>query len=162
MKIAVYYDLPPGGGSRTMEEILYRLAKHHQLDIFHNRPQTFKPPFLKHLLADIESIFLQRYKQASQAKDIDSKKYDLVFVSHDRHSQAPWILRFLNTPTVFLCQEPTRAYFEYFLRIDPRLPLINRFYETLNRLLRKSLEITNARSATTIIANSVYSTESLF
>lgn len=162
MRIAVYFDVPPGGASRTMEEIIQRLSCSHELSVFHNLPQSINQPFLKHFFADLESVLIQRFKQRHQAKIIDSQNYDLVFVSHDRHSQAPWILRFLKTPTVFLCQEPTRSYFEYFLRIDPQLPIINRIYESLNRLIRKNLEIANSHYATKIIANSNYSTESIF
>lgn len=163
MKIAVYYDLPFGGAYLTMVEIMKRLEKNeHRLTVYHNLPQTINPPFLKHVFADFESIVVQRIKQYIQAREIDSKKYDLVFVSHDRHTQAPWALRFLKTPTVFLCQEPTRAYFEYFLRINPNLPWINRVYELLKRWLKKGIEIENAKHATEIISNSVSSMESIY
>lgn len=161
MNIALYYDLPQGGANRTMEEIEEILAKEHTLTRYANLPQSFSPSFLRHFFADVESILLQRFKQKYQAKKIDEKRYDLVFVTHDRHSQAPWVLRYLKTPTVFLCQEPTRAYFEYRLRIDPSLPLVNKIYETLNRSLRKQIEINNARHATSVVANSHYSSESI-
>ncbi len=162
MKIAVYFDLPAGGASRHVAEITKRLEKKHDIAVFHNLPQTFVTRKLNHLVSDIESIVIQRFKQYFQARQIDAGGYDLVFVSHDRHSQAPWILRYLKTPTVFLCQEPTRAYFEYFLRIDPKLPLINRLYESVNRYLRKQIEVGNARFACKIICNSLFSAESIF
>ncbi len=162
MKIAVYFDLPPGGASRTMEELTKILGASHEILIYHNIPPLFSLPFLTRLLADLESVLFQRFKQHRQAKEIDKQKFDLVLVSHDRHSQSPWILRFLKTPTVFLCQEPTRAYFEEFLKIDSKLPLLNKVYETLNRTIRKNIEIKNASFATRIIANSNYSTESIF
>jgi len=163
MEIAVYFDLPYGGAARTMIEVMKRLeAKGHKLTTYHNTPSTIKPPFLKHLFGDLESIVLQRFKQKVQANEIDTKKYDLVFVSHDRHSQAPWILRYLKTPSVLLCQEPTRSYFEYFLRINPNMPVINRIYETINRYFRKNLEIENAKHVTKMITNSVYSMESAY
>ncbi len=162
MKIAIYYDVPAGGASRTMEEEIGLLRVKNEVVIFHNLPATLNPPFLTRLFADLESIFFQRFKQQFQAYKIDQGKFDVVYVSHDRHSQAPWILRFLKTPTVFLCQEPTRAYFEEFLCINPRLPIINRIYETINRYLRKKIEIKNASFAKKIVANSIYSTESIF
>lgn len=162
MRIAIYYDLPAGGAAKTMEEMESRWGKKHQLDIYHNQGATFSPPFLKRVFADFESIVLQRIKQRKQADQIDQKKYDLVFVTHDSHFQAPWILRYLKTPTLFLCQEPTRAFFEEFLGIDPKLPLVNRLYETFIRNQKKKIEIVNAQKASVTVANSIYSSESIF
>ena len=161
MKIAVYTDLPFGGAHVAMEEILGRLKKNHQIQVFKNRPNTFNTSFLKRLWADIESIVLQSFKQHQQAIKIDQGGFDLVFVSHDHHFQAPWILRFLKTPTVFLCQEPTRAFFEKFLDVDPSLPLINKIYERINRWIRKGIEVKNAQFATKIVSNSKFSSKSI-
>jgi glycosyltransferase involved in cell wall biosynthesis len=161
MKIAVFFDLPAGGASRTMEEILKILEKRHDVTIYHD-PQIYSWTSSNRLLTDLESIIFQKIKQHKLAKEIDGQNFDLVFVSHDRHSQAPMILRFLKTPTVFLCQEPTRAYFEQFLDIDSRLPLLNKIYETVNRRIRKGIEIKNAQYASRIVANSRYSVESIF
>lgn len=162
LKIAIYYDLPAGGASRTMEEEVRLLNRSHQIEIFHNISSRIHPPFLRRLFADLESTFFQKFIQRQQANTIDRMKFDLVYVSHDQHSQAPWVLRFLKTPTVFLCQEPTRAYFEEFLKIDSKLPLLNKLYESLNRYLRKKIEIKNASFAKRVVANSIYSTESIF
>ncbi|HOX96027.1 MAG TPA: glycosyltransferase family 4 protein [Candidatus Woesebacteria bacterium] len=162
MRIAIFFDLPSGGASRTMEEIIRILGKHHDVSIYHD-PKSFpQMPITPRLFFDLESILFQRWKQKKLAKQIDAQKYDVVFVSHDRHSQSPMILRFLHTPSVFLCQEPTRAYYEEFLRIDPKLPLPNKIYEKLNRYFRKRIEITNANYASKIVANSRYSVESIF
>lgn len=162
MKIAVYFDLPPGGASRTMEELIKIFRENNEIAIFHNETPKIIYPFAKRLFVDLESVLFQKRRQKVQAKIIDSKKFDVVFVSHDKHSQAPWILRFLKTPTVFLCQEPTRSYFEEFLKVSPTLPFLNKTYETVNRYIRKNIEIRNASFANRIIANSVYSTESIF
>lgn len=162
MNIAVYYDVPFGGAHVSMEEILKRLRPHHRIEIYHNQKNSLTQLAPKRFWLDLESILFQRFKQKHQASIIDREKFDLVFVSHDRHSQAPWLLRFLKTPTVFLCQEPTRAYFEQFLRIDPQLPLHKRCYEAINRFLRRQIEIKNASFAHVVLANSIYSTESIF
>ena len=161
MKLAIYYDLPYGGAYRTMEEILKILKKRHEVVEFHNPPITTLP-LPKRLLQDFESLIFQRFKQKQQAKEIDNQNFDLVFVSHDKHLQSPWILRYLMTPTVFLCQEPTRSYFEKFLDIDPQLPLLNKIYEKINRTVRKQIEVSNSHFAGTIVANSNYSVESIF
>jgi glycosyltransferase involved in cell wall biosynthesis len=161
MKIAIYYDLPFGGASVAMSEIISLLSKKHIIEEFHNISPSINSLPPERLQKDFESIVLQYFKQRKQAKIINNQSYDLVFVCHDRHFQAPWILRFLNKPTVFLCQEPTRAFFEKFLDVDPNLPLLNRFYERLNRLIRKNIEIKNASYATRIISNSSFSRASI-
>lgn len=161
MRIAVFYDLPAGGASRTMEEVLKILNRHHEIIIFQD-PKVFSWTKNNRFLRDFESIHFQSFKQRRLAKKIDNQKFDICFVSHDRHSQAPWILRFLKTPSVFLCQEPTRAYFEEFLHIDPKLPLLNKIYESINRKIRKQIEISNARFAERVVVNSRYSVESIF
>lgn len=162
MRIAVYYDLPYGGAFRSMEEIIPRLQKNHEVVIFNGNFSASKSRFLSRFFTDLESLVFQRYKQKQLAKIIDSAGFDIVFVSHDRISQAPWLLRYIKTKTVFLCQEPTRAYFEKFLDIDSNLPLFNKLYERINRHLRRNIEITNALHASKIIANSIYSVESIF
>jgi glycosyltransferase involved in cell wall biosynthesis len=144
-----------------MEEVQKLLNKKHKITLFSD-PKNSKWTSRNRLFIDLESIILQRIKQRKLAKHIDSKNFDLCFVSHDRHSQAPWILRFLKTPTVFLCQEPTRALFEEFLKIDPSLPLPNRIYEKINRQVRKNIEIVSAKKATVTVANSYFSVESIF
>lgn len=160
MKIAVYFGLPYGGAYRSMEEICKRMAKSHDVHFFENCSPTRTKK--TRVLSDINSLVIERIRQKKLAQKIDSQKFDLVFVTHDEHLQAPWILRYLKTKTVFLCQEPTRAFFEKFLDIDPNLPLINKLYERTNRYFRKTAEITNAQYATTTIANSCYSVESIF
>ena len=162
MKIAVYYDLPYGGAHVVMEEILKRLRKRHEIKTFHVQSVTEFPKLFNRLWLDVESIWLQRGRHQRLAWEIDSEKFDLVFVSHDRHFQAPWLLRFLKTPSVFLCQEPTRSFFEAFLGISPDLPILNRIYEKINRSIRKNIEIKNASFASRIISNSLYSSESIF
>ena len=162
MKIAVYYDGVLGGGSRALEEMLKILKTRHQIEIFHG-PKPFPlPPFGKRFFADFESIVSQRPKQRKLAQMIDAQKFDLVFVSHDFYPHAPWILRFLKTPTVFLCQEPTRAFYEKYLGVESTLPLINKIYENINRYLRRKIEESNVLFADKVVTSSYCSAESIF
>lgn len=162
MKIAVYYELHPGGASRAMEEMLKILKTRHEIELFKGPKIYPSPPFFKRLFIDLESLVFQRVKQKRLAKLIDAKKFDLVFVSHDFHPHAPWILRFLKTPKVFLSQEPTRAFYEKFLQIEEDMPLPNKLYEKINRCLRKKIEESNVLFADRIVTSSYYSTESIF
>lgn len=160
MKIALYLDLPYGGAYRTMEEVSKRLQIKHDITVFGNTGTD--QISTSRIISDFNSLVTQRLRQKYLAKKIDSGNFDVVFVTHDRHLQAPWILRYLKTKTVFLCQEPTRAFFEKFLDVSANLPFLNRVYEKTNRLLRKQAEVENASFATKIIANSNYSVESIF
>jgi len=159
MNIAVYYGLPLGGALRTMEEILRLIKVDHNVTEYHD-PKIAYPH--NRFFNDLNSILFQKLAQKKLAEEIDSQNFDLVFVTHDPHLQAPWILRFLKTPTVFLCQEPTRSFFEKFLDVDKKLPPHKYFYEKLNRTLRKNAEIENAQYAIKTISNSYYSSESIF
>lgn len=162
MKIAIYYELEPGGASRAMEEIIKILKTRHSIEIFKG-PKVFPvPSIFKRFFIDLESLFFQYFKQKKLAKLIDSKKFDIVFVSHDFHPHTPWILRFLKTPTVFLSQEPTRAFYEKFLFIESDLPVLNKIYEYINRYLRKNIEEKNVLFADKVVTSSYYSVESIF
>ena len=158
MKIAVYHGLPDGGAKRSIDALCSLLGQRHLLTFYTTPPKTLKGRFL----SDFDALFIQRHFQKRLASTIDKSHHDVCLVSHDSILQSPWLLRYLKTPTVFLCQEPTRAYYESFLRIDGRLPLPNRLYELVNRALRNKFESENARFATRIAANSIYSVESIF
>ena len=162
MKIAVYYEGVLGGGSRAIEEILKILSTRHHIEIFHGPKSYSIPPFCKRLFIDFESLVTQYFKQKTLAKKIDAQKFDLIFVSHDFHPHAPWILRFLKTPSVFLCQEPTRAFYEKYLGIEPKLRLLNKIYENINRYFRKKIEESNVCFANRVVTSSYCSAESIF
>lgn len=156
MKIAVYSDLLPGGAHRATGEMIRILKTKHNLEFFNGPKLSPVPKIFSRFFIDFESIVLQYFKQKKLAEVIDSKGFDLVFVTHDFHIHSPWILRFLKTPTVFLSQEPTRAFYEKFLDIESNLPILNKIYEALNRAIRKRLEESNARFATKIVTSSYY------
>lgn len=161
MKIAVYYDVPFGGAHVAMDEIISGLNKGNVIILIPHHQSPFINLWPRRWWADMESLVFQPFIQYRLARAISQADFQVVLVSHDRHFQAPWLLRFLKIPTVFLCQEPTRALFEKFLSVDPRLPFYKRFYEKAIRSLRKRIEIKNAHSATRIISNSVFSARSI-
>ncbi len=160
MNIAFYLDLPKGGAKRTMDEIIPLLSKNNKLSVFSCNSTLSDSRF--RILRDFDSLVVSRILQKKLANVINQSNFDICFVTHDRHLQSPWILRYLHKPVVFLCQEPTRAFFEKFLEVDNKLPFLNKIYEKINRYFRKKSEIQNASFATKIIANSYYSVESIF
>jgi glycosyltransferase involved in cell wall biosynthesis len=136
MRIAVYHNLPSGGGKRTVQEMVKRLADRHGLDVYtlstaeHDfcdlRPYcqghyvfpyqplpAVKSPFGR-LNQGIRSVDLLRLMlvQRPIAEKIDAGGYDVVFVHNCQYTQSPAVLRYLRTPTVYYCQEPPRQMYE--------------------------------------------------
>lgn len=161
MRIAIYQGLPAGGARHSIEAIVSILHKNHEVRLYSSIPEEIRGP-LARIRSDWRSLVGEKKNQKEIAEQIDSGKYDVVFVTHDRFLQSPWVMKYLRTPIVFLCQEPTRQYYEYFLKIPEDLPLPNKLYEMLNRFLRKKIESDLARKAKVIVSNSYFSTESIF
>lgn len=136
MKIAIYHNLPSGGGKRALFEMTRRLAERHQVDVYtlstgeHNfcdlRPfcrahvvWPFQPlplarrPFGR-LNQGIRSADLRRLEacQRRVALQIDGSGYDVAFVHHCQFGQSPGLLKYLHTPSVYYCQEPPRILYE--------------------------------------------------
>ena len=148
MKIAIYHNLPSGGGKRALHEMTRRLANRHDIDVYtltcaeHDfcdlRPYVrryivspFSPlplarrPFGR-LNQGIRTLELLRLHKAQRriAHQIDTIQYDVVFVHHCRFAQSPSLLSFLRTRAVYYCQEPPRFIYE---------PYIPRPYATFSR-----------------------------
>jgi glycosyltransferase involved in cell wall biosynthesis len=180
MRIAVYHDLPSGGAKRALREQVKGLrALGHVVDVFVpstaderflpltevasavqviDRPAppdreralegSFSPLVPLRWLAYLATVWRTERVAAEQ---IDQNDYDVVLVAASQFTQAPWILRYLRTPTVYYCQEPLRAAYE------PRIaPPAVRFAirHTLGRVDRA-----NTRAATTVLVNSWFSAE---
>lgn len=136
MKIAVYHNLPSGGGKRALYEMARRLAPNHEMDVFtlasanHDycdlRPfsrQHAITPFAPLPLAGspfgrinqmIRLIDIQRRDAANKqvAALIDAGNYDVAFVHNCQYGQSPAVLKYLRTPSVYFCGEPPRYLYE--------------------------------------------------
>ena len=136
MKIAIYHNLPSGGGKRALYEITKKLASVHLIDIFSlsTADHTFCDlrPFARNCQvypfepARLFTSPLGRLNQWQRARDlerlegigrvvadeIDSADYDVVFVHHCRFTQAPLVLKHLKTPSIYYCQETLRSLYE--------------------------------------------------
>ena len=156
MKIAIFSDLPFGGASIATQQLISHLSKKHQLKEFN---LSFSVP-QNRLLSDLYALTTARRFQKKLARKINPN-FDLALISHTRFFQAPWILRYLTIPTAFLCQEPTRAFFEDFLK-PKNLPLPNLIYEKTIRFIKRRIEIKNAQYPHIILANSQFSTSQIY
>lgn len=161
MKIAVYSQLPKGGAHIATKAILSKLEKDHQITKFTLPTNKQDNQIFQRLRKDVDSLMKARRQSKSLAQKIDSQSFDACLVTHDSHFQAPWVLRYLQTPTIFLCQEPTRAFFEQLLDVDSSWPLLNQIYERLIRSVKKNVEINNAQNADQVISNSAFGAESI-
>jgi glycosyltransferase involved in cell wall biosynthesis len=126
MRIAVTHELPSGGAKRAMFETVRRLAGRHAVDIFtvngaeHDfcdlRPfvnrysvAPFEPPPMKFQPPFARLNFWQRRRMLGQlerigretAAGIDRGSYDVVYANPSRWTQAPALIQFLQTPSVY-------------------------------------------------------------
>ncbi|MBI4991229.1 glycosyltransferase family 4 protein [Candidatus Gottesmanbacteria bacterium] len=170
MKIAIIHNLPPGGQKRALFEQAKRLAKRHELDLFtlSSTNESFLPlkPFIKkhvrvtynpppHFPKSVFSIYYDlpiAYKLL--AEKINDRDYDAAYVNPCYFTQAPYILRYLKTPSLYYCPEPKREFYESIPHISNRLTYIATYPF---RLPIKSIDKTNTRCATRILTNSQYS-----
>jgi glycosyltransferase involved in cell wall biosynthesis len=186
MKIAIYHNLPSGGAKRTLYESMKYLSKRHTLDVytldtadkefcdlneFSNTEFTFRfspsrlfqSPFGR-LNQTQRWRDLQRLDRLARhiAKVIDERKYDLVFAEPCMWTQAPLLLRYLRTPTIYYCHEPPRNLYETpSKRTDGELnlrdalnyvdPFIRMYREAAQRLDKLAVQ-----SAKLILVNSIF------
>jgi glycosyltransferase involved in cell wall biosynthesis len=131
LRIAVYHGLPRGGAFHVMAEMVKRLGGAHTVDVYWlcdpgdaalypalegcgrlkrypfvlTGPGTFLPGSL------LYPLHLMRLSRTSRlaASEIDAAHYDALLVFASRHTQAPLLLQYVQTPTVYFCTEPLRV-----------------------------------------------------
>lgn len=175
MKIAVFYNLFFGGAKRVVFEQVKGLTKMgHLIDIYtiageidafdfskitNNLFQygegvgEISLPIVGRLISDYKNFFSLKNLHRKIAQDIDRKKYDIVLVHPDRFTQAPFLLRFLKTKSVYYCEEPLRIAYEYALRFRENVTWPQKIYEEATRLIRKHVDRKNTRSASFWLAS---------
>jgi glycosyltransferase involved in cell wall biosynthesis len=132
--------LSSGGAKRSLYEFTKRLAHQHQIDAYtlscaehefadirpfvnnhyvqpFKRSTLFKRPFGRlNQLSYLSDLFRLDQVDKRIASQVDHGNYDIVFVHHCRYRQSPGLLRYLQTPSVYYCQEPPRKIY------DPPIP----------------------------------------
>jgi len=176
MKIAIFHNLPPGGAQRTVYEQAKGLKKNNQLYFFHltNLNQKFfslRPfcqqtqPFiyqstsqlpgpLNRLHQDYHNFVTLSQVHQKIAQIIDQNNFDACLLHPDKHTQAPFLLKHLKTPSFYYCHELLRLAYEPELAIPPGLSLPKRLYEQATRKIRKQIDKQNANQASLILTNS--------
>ncbi|NJM39420.1 MAG: glycosyltransferase family 4 protein [Anaerolineae bacterium] len=193
MRIAIFHNLPSGGGKRALHELMSRMTQTHEMDVFtlacaeHDFCDV--RPFAKqHIVQPIElmpllgrpwgrfnqlvyaaNVLRVGRQQRDIAAQIDAGGYDLAFIHHCRFAQAPAILGYLRTPSVYLCHEPPRVITEpQSYRAQPQPKLLRGWVDKIDPMIRihyntvLKLDHRNTRAASLLLANSAYSRESLY
>lgn len=178
MRIAVFHDLPSGGAKRALrQQVLGLSARGHNVRVY--VPSTAEERFsplsgaasdvrvfprpvqpdreeaLERGLSPAMALRWVRYLAAVHrsereiAAEIDAGAHDAVLVAASQFTQAPWVLRFLRTPTLYFCQEPLRAAYEP--RVAPPITRIA-IRGTIGRV-----DLANTRAASLVAVNSHFS-----
>lgn len=181
MKIAVFHNLPSGGAKRALYELIKRLCRDHQVDLFRfditdesfldlrdlvNTEHIFilQKTFLVSLHLDWQYpriLLLPALQKASiaMARSIELGDYDVAFVNLCQKMNSPYLLRYLQkVPKVFYCQEPYRA-------LEPYRNSGRGVKEKIRRLMRRWyawIDSNNARHATLILTPSCFCRELVY
>lgn len=191
MKIAVFHNLPSGGAKRALYGLVKYLIKAGcAVDVF--IPSTADERFLpmKQIVNNLTALPVRRtlsgmIKSAIQyvlpiraysisladleetqkriAAIIDRSDHEIVFVEQDQYTMSPFILKYLNKPYVYYCEQPRRSSEAVLKKLSESidtnlLKKVWRGYITprLDRIDRE-----NASHAKVILTNSYFSREAI-
>jgi glycosyltransferase involved in cell wall biosynthesis len=134
MKIAVFHNLPSGGAKRALFGNVTFLSKKHEVDVFvpstanenylplkdivnnlrifpvKNNIPSFLYSTMKYFPSKI-SLSELKITQKRIANEINRGEYDVVLSEQDRFTMSPFILKYIEKPLVYYCQQPN--YFRY-------------------------------------------------
>jgi glycosyltransferase involved in cell wall biosynthesis len=129
MKIAVFHNLPSGGAKRALYGNVKYLIKDHEVDVIipstanegylplkdivnslkvfpvKNNLFGFVYSALKYFPSKISLNDLNK-TQKTMAEYVNKKNYDIVLCEQDKHTMAPFFLKYLKKPHVYYCQQP--------------------------------------------------------
>ncbi len=170
MNLAVVHNLPAGGQKKALYYQLKYLSKHHKIDLYtlSTADESFYP-----VKSFIRNYFVEKYIQPKKfprsvlsiyfslpsvykniANKINKGNYDVVLVYPCIFTQSPYILKYLNTRSIYICPEVKREFYETFNRksnnITYRLTLPFRWP-------LKFIDLINGRHADKIVVNSKFS-----
>ncbi len=144
LRIAVYHQLPEGGAKRALYHQLQQLGKSHHVHLYTSQDTTGEKLGLSSLVEETHIFKYQPHTFPSQsllrffnptsflielpaldryfrhlAKSIDKENYDAALICHGLVT-TPYLLKYLETPTVYYCQEPFRQGYEYLKTRRPK------------------------------------------
>ncbi len=177
LRIAIHHNLEEGGALRALRDFSEYLGRDNDITwVLINQPSSPEvwsvrarlielspsgPLYPFHKWTDLWN--LRQIERASKklAKRIDEGGFDIAFLHPCRFGQAPAILRYLETSTVYYCPEPLRLYREGVpFRDGAPGSLLFRMGRLLFRPIGRWLDRRDsflALKADTILTNSEYS-----
>jgi glycosyltransferase involved in cell wall biosynthesis len=192
MKIAVFHNLPSGGAKRALYGFVKYLVKSgHAVDILvpSTANESFLPlrdfvgkfevfpvrrtfagligsalfyfPSSRYFLADIDKT------ESVIASAINERDYDVVLSEQDEYVMSPFLLKYIEKPGVYYCQQPQRIQEAIFQRISDRNQSVDLPAKVRRKLSkwfagrRLRIDKQNASFAKYILANSYFSRESI-
>lgn len=168
-KIAIFHNLPYGGGFRMLGKIVSHLKKDNDVKIFIISDLPLRKidnikheyisvrPWKGFVLRNIWILVCLPLIHRKIAREIDNN-FDSAFITHDYLTKSPYLLRYLKIPTTYLCQEPQREFYETWEIHAPNLKdkLVNIF-----RYPIKLIDERNVSCAKKVLSNSLYSKKNI-
>jgi glycosyltransferase involved in cell wall biosynthesis len=174
MRIAVFHNLPSGGAKRVLYEEVKYLSYKNTIDLFVLTSEddrfldinpfcknkfTFKfsipaPRKFKRAVEDYLIFFSLRKLHKKIAEEINKGEYDFVLVHPDKYTQAPYVLRYLEIPSIYYCHEWLRIVYEKELKYRRGVNLTKDLYEIISRGIKKRIDYINTLSAAKVATNS--------
>lgn len=164
-KLAFFHNLPGGGGSRMIENIIKRYRKDYDIDLYiigENKPLGSKGikttffevmPWRGFVLRNLWIIMILPQIHRKIATIINGK-YPKIILTHDYFTKSPYLLRYLRIKKIYLCQEPQREFYE-----PSKFHTANKreMFANVLRYPIKIIDELNVKNADSILCNSKYS-----
>ncbi|MDZ4247870.1 MAG: glycosyltransferase, partial [Patescibacteria group bacterium] len=125
LKIALYHNLPSGGALRVLSEYVRLRRQEHDFELFVPASASdffgiggsipthrIGMPSGTGLLADYKKLRSAPRFGREAAKRIDAGGFDAVLATASFLTQAPEVLPYLKTPSLYFCPEPLRGVYE--------------------------------------------------
>lgn len=174
MKIVVFDNLPDGGAKRVVYEQVKGLSKNNIISyVTHDKESVYPiqkyadgyyPQKLdwrdyrgyKRPLKEWDLVYRIRNKYREIASLIDQMNPDVVLVHPCMLTQAPILLEFLNSKSVYFMEEWLRLVYEPDLHPTNTFNFPNKLYESARRQILKRLDYSATKSAKYWITHSDY------
>ncbi len=155
IRLALYENLPSGGAKYLMLQNLNFLQNKMDLiiDKFSFEPL---PDYFNNFLRYLKYIYISSPFISKHIATYINNNYDILLVYHSWLTKSPYFLRNIKIPTIYICHESLREFYEFEVR---RSWSLKDYFVNLCRYPLKTIDINNIRKHPniTIVANSKHS-----